>query len=99
MPAGLKAGPLLIRYLTLGDHVTYDVPRYTIMHARWARNEAIIDVGSLGTWNVRPHEAFDRRWSVCAWPRPSQCLGGLSREWSMPLHRRMRLKLLPEALV
>lgn len=31
--------------------------------------------------------------------RPSQCLKGLDREWSMPLHRRMRLKLLPEALV
>ena len=31
--------------------------------------------------------------------RPSQCLGELSCEWSMPLHRRMRFKLLPVALV
>ena len=52
--------------------------------------------------NVHCHEAFDRRWSVYAWPGQVNAWKDLAVSGHCPiqsLHRRMRLKLLPETLV
>jgi hypothetical protein len=88
----------------LGHHVTCYVDEFTIIRAR---NEAsqttsnrLSDEESIR--NVLCHEAFDRRWSVYAWPGQVNAWKDLAVSGQCPyqsLHRRMRLKLLPETLV
>ena len=104
MPAGPKAGTLPIfgiLYLMLGHHLTCYVDDITKIHVRNEASQAAYSMlGSIR--NVLCHEAFDRRWSVYAWPGQVNAWKDLAVSGQCPvqsLHRRMRLKLLPETLV
>ena len=85
----------------LGHHLTCYVDDITKIHVRNEASQAAYSMlGSIR--NVLCHEAFDRRWSVYAWPGQVNAWKDLAVSGQCPvqsLHRRMRLKLLPETLV
>lgn len=100
MPARPEAGALLRRYLLLGHHVTCCMKRHTIIHAREEASQAThLRCWDFATRNVPCHKAFDRRWSVCAWLGQVNAWRDLAVSGQCLSTRRMRLKLLPEALV
>lgn len=76
--------------------MTYCIETYD--HTCTQRSQSSNVSAMLGR-NVFCHEAFDRRWSVCAWPGQVNAWDDLAVSGQCLSTRRMRLKLLPEALV